>query len=341
MAVEALPLEKVACPLCGGSSANTLWVERDLALGVPGRFHLARCEGCGLLYQNPRVRVDHLAQAYPANYPAHTRDPELSRILRDGSPAVRRVLSRRLGYHHLDLSDSGPLDALRALARRRKVLANFPPWTGRGRLLDVGCATGRFIMQMVAVGWEVSGIEFDPEAAAKARTVTPRIFVGDPVDADFPPESFDVVTAFHVIEHLPDALGALRNMVRWLAPGGLMIVEVPNVAGVGGALFGRYWSGLDFPRHLIHFTPATMRAMVERAGGRVVRAVHKTKPRYLTRSLRHMMRERGGPGARVVLGVIDSKIGRGVVKLGLELTLPLFRVLGRGEAVRYFICRAS
>ncbi len=337
MAVEALPLETIACPLCGASSARTLWVERDLALGVPGRFHAARCEGCGLLYQNPRVRVDHLAQAYPPNYPAHTRDPELSRILRDGSVAVRRVLARELGYRHLDVTGAGPLDRLRALARRRKVRKNFPPWTGRGRLLDVGCASGRFIRQMAAVGWQVAGIEFDPEAAVKAKTVTPRIFVGDPVDADFLPESFDLVTAFHVIEHLPDPLGALRNMVRWLAPGGLMIVEVPNVAGVGGSLFGRYWSGLDFPRHLIHFTPASMGAMVERAGGCVVRAMHKTKPRYLTRSLRHMMRERGGVGARLVLGVIDSRVGGGAVKLALELTMPLFRVLRRGEAVRYFI----
>jgi SAM-dependent methyltransferase len=337
VAVEALPLEAITCPLCGGASARTLWVERDLALGVPGRFHAARCEGCGLLYQNPRVRVDHLAQAYPPNYPAHTRDPELSRILRDGSVAVRRVLAHELGYRHLDLSGGGRLDSWRALARRRKVLKNFPPWTGSGRLLDVGCASGRFIKQMAAVGWEVAGIEFDPEAAAKAKTVTERIFIGDPVDADFPPASFDLVTAFHVIEHLPDPLGSLRNMVRWLAPGGLMIVEVPNVAGVGGSLFGRYWSGLDFPRHLIHFTPASMGAMVGRAGGRVVHAWHKTKPRYLTRSLRHMMRERGGLFAHLVLGVIDNKIGGGAVKLALELTMPLFRVLRRGEAVRYFI----
>jgi hypothetical protein len=80
-----------------------------------------------------------------------------------------------------------------------------------------------------------------------------------------------------------------------------------------------------------------MGAMVERAGGRVVSAMHKTKPRYLTRSLRHMMRERGGLSARLILGVIDSKVGAGAVKLALELTMPLFRVLRRGEAVRYFI----
>jgi SAM-dependent methyltransferase len=176
----------------------------------------------------------------------------------------------------------------------------------------------------------VAGIEFDPEAARKARQITPDIFEGDPMAASFPPGRFDVITAFHVIEHLPEPLGTLRRMVEWLAPGGLIIVEVPNVSGVGGRLFGRYWSGLDFPRHLVHFRPETMTAMVERAGGRVVSARHRTKPRYLIRSVRHMLADGSGAVAAGGLAVVDSRLGRGALKLGLEVTLPLARRLGLG-----------
>jgi len=253
----ALDLEPIVCPLCGAPGATELCVERDLALGVPGRFPLARCEGCGLLYQNPRVRRDQLDRMYPADYPPHARNPDLARVLRDRSPAVRWLLARRLGYAHIDTRD---------VALRDRV---------------------------AAVGWRISGIELDPVAAAAARTVTPDVVVGDPAEIDLAPASFDLVTAFHVVEHLPDPAGALRNMLRWLAPDGLMIVEVPNVGGWGGTLFGRFWSGLDFPRHLIHFTPATMRALVEGCGGRIVDEWHWSKPRWIIRSVRFWLAARG------------------------------------------------
>jgi SAM-dependent methyltransferase len=211
------------------------------------------------------------------------------------------------------------------------------PWVGQGRLLDVGCAMGRFMGLMQSVGWTVSGIEIDPEAAAHARKVTPDVFHGDPMDAPFAPGSFDLVTAFHVLEHLPDPVGVLRRMLGWLAPGGVAVVEVPNVSGVGGRVFGRYWSGLEMPRHLVQFTPETMGALGERAGGRVVTAAHKTKPRYLIRSLRFALDDYQGHGARLARTVVDSRLGAGVLKLLLELTLPIARPLRLGEAVRYVI----
>jgi SAM-dependent methyltransferase len=219
----------------------------------------------------------------------------------------------------------------------RRIVESFPPWIGAGRLLDVGCATGKFLRLMQAVGWRVSGIELDAAAAAKARGVTPDVFEGDPLAAPFAPRSFDVVTSFHVVEHLPEPRAALSRMLEWLAPGGVMIVEVPNVGGVGGRLFGRYWSGLDFPRHLTHFTPATMAAMVERAGGRVVDVRHRTKPRWLIRSVRHWLRDQPTPPARWALAALDSRAGSGVAKLGLEVALPLARRAGFGEMAQFVI----
>jgi SAM-dependent methyltransferase len=337
----ALELEPIACPLCGAPVATELAAERDLALGVPGRFPLSRCEGCGLLYQNPRVRRDQLDRMYPADYPPHARDPDLARVLRDRSPAVRWLLARRLGYAHVDTRDVTARHRLIARWRRRRVVKNFPPWRGQGRLLDVGCATGRFLQQMAAVGWRVSGIELDPEAAAKARTVTPDVVVGDPAELELPAAAFDLVTAFHVVEHLPDPATALRHMLSWLAPGGLMIVEVPNVGGWGGSLFGRFWSGLDFPRHLVHFTPRTMHALVERCGGRVVDEWHWSKPRWLIRSARFSLAARGTAAARLALAGLDSRLGGGLVKLGLEVVLKAAGPARRGEVARYFIEHAQ
>jgi SAM-dependent methyltransferase len=332
-----LELEPVACPLCGERSATPLFDQRDLVLGVPGRFALARCPRCGLLYQNPRVRLDQLGLAYPTNYAAHVREPDLSRTVRELGPGGRRLLAVRLGYRHLDPGPVSRAERVRAAIAGRRIVKALPPWAGRGRLLDVGCASGKFLRQMAAVGWTCAGIEPDPEAAARARQVTPNVFTGEPMAAPFAPESFDLVTAFHVLEHLPDPLAVLRRMLGWLAPGGTAVVEVPNVGGLGARLFGPYWSGLDLPRHLVHFSPATLTALVVRAGGRVVTLHHRTKPRYLIRSLRGLLADRDGRGPRLARRVVESRVGAGALKLALELTMPLARPLRLGEAIRCVI----
>lgn len=339
--VRRLDLEAVPCPLCGTTPVVPRAWLGDVALGVPGRFALARCDTCGLWQQNPRVRVEQLDRAYPDDYPRHTGHPELPRLLRDAGPSVRWALATRLGYRHLDTSDANVAVRFRARCSMRRIIEHFPPWVGEGRLLDVGCATGKFLRLMTAVGWRVAGIEIDAAAAAKARAVSAEIFVGDPVDAPFTSSSFDVITSFHVLEHLPHPRAALTRMLSWLTPTGVMLIEVPNLGGVGGCLFGRYWSGLDFPRHLIHFTPVTMRAMVEAAGGRIIAERHRTKPRWLIRSLRHYLREARTPFAEIALRALDTRSGEGFVKLALEILLPAARLARLGEMVQYVIGRSE
>jgi hypothetical protein len=117
----------------------------------------------------------------------------------------------------------------------------------------------------------------------------------------------------------------------WLAPGGLLIVEVPNVGGLGAALFGRAWSGLELPRHLSHFTPASLEQAVERAGGRVVWRRQQAKPRHYLWSLRIWLRDRG---AERLARLTEWRPAYGALKLGLELALPLVARAGRGEAIR-------
>jgi len=314
----------------------------DFALGTPGRFPFARCAGCGLLHQNPRIRADQIERAYPPEYHAHGREPHLARLWKKHRAAVLWRLTRQRGYRHLETgAGAGPIARLAAPLvawwHRDAIDTTFPPWIGQGRLLDVGCATGVFLRQAAEAGWRVAGIEIDPEAAARARTVTPDIFCGDPADAPFPPGSFDVVTSFHVVEHLVDPARTLRQMLGWLAPRGLLIVEVPNAAGIGGRLFGRYWSGLDYPRHLVHFTPVTMAAMLERAGGRIVRAQHRSKPRYIVRSVRHLVDDHRDRASRALSAILARRAGRNLLRRVCAIAMPLGEIAGYGEAVRYFI----
>ena len=106
-----LELEQIACPLQEGS-ATTLFEQRDFALGVPGRYPLVRCPRCGLLYQNPRIRMDQLELAYPANYPPHTKDPEISRVATGLLARVRDKDKIRLAgvqVHQLERVDDSQL----------------------------------------------------------------------------------------------------------------------------------------------------------------------------------------------------------------------------------------
>lgn len=337
--IAGLPTVETPCALCGGGRADAVWTTPDRAFAVPGTYTVVRCGDCGFLYQRPRVRDDRLADCYPDHYPRH-REPS-PRVPFKGSPvrirAVRWALARDLGYAGLRDEHAGLLTRVRARWLLRRLSWSCPPWTGSGRYLDVGCGSGGALGVARALGWQVAGIEMDEAAAAKARRFTDDLHVGDVLDAPFASGRFDVVTAFHVLEHLADPVAALRRMLDWLALGGLLIVEVPNAGGLGARLFGRAWSGLELPRHLSHFTPHTLTRAVEKAGGKVVWCRHQAKPRYYLWSWSNWLRDRRLGG---LARLSEVRPVYGVLKLVLELGLPLVSRAGRGEVIRIGAVRA-
>jgi len=328
-----LPTVDAPCFVCGGNGADPVWVTPDRAFAVPGFYKVARCRRCGFLYQRPRVRDEHLAACYPDHYPRH-QEPS-PRLPLKGSKARQRAarwaLASGLGYEAFRDARVSPLTRLRARRMLRRMRWSCPPWIGAGRYLDVGCGSGGSLGVAQALGWRVTGIEMDDAAAALARRFTSELHVGDIMTAPFVPRRFDVVTAFHVLEHVPDPIAVAGRMLEWLAPGGLLIIEVPNAGGLGARLFGRAWAGLELPRHLSHFTPATLATVIERAGGQVVWVWHQAKPRTYLWSLSAWLRDRGWDG---VARFAELRPVYGVLKLGLELLVPLARMARRGESVR-------
>jgi SAM-dependent methyltransferase len=133
-----------------------------------------------------------------------------------------------------------------------------------------------------------------------------------------------------VLEHVPEPVAVLRRMLEWLAPGGVLIIEVPNAGGLGATLFGRSWVMIDLPRHLSQFTPDSLVRSVEQAGGRIVWCWHRAQPRDYARNFRRWLLDRGcNRLARFTEGRVY-----GIFKPILELTLPLVCWIGRGEVIR-------
>jgi SAM-dependent methyltransferase len=138
-----------------------------------------------------------------------------------------------------------------------------------GALADIGCGDGSFLLEARRTGWTVVGTEVSTVAPASGLEIRRSI---DELRERAP---FDCITLWHSLEHLGNPVEALTDLTRILAPGGTLLVAVPDSRGWQARLFGRHWLHLDVPRHLYHFGLASLRGAFERAGLEVGRVWHQ------------------------------------------------------------------
>jgi SAM-dependent methyltransferase len=146
----------------------------------------------------------------------------------------------------------------------------------RGRLLDVGTGYGFFLALMQSRGWEVMGLEVSPTGAQYARKRWGLSILSQPLEqTSFHEGAFDVVTAFYVVEHLPDPMAFLREVYRILRPGGMIMVRYPHSTPIKDILsLMRIRNTLyHLPFHLMDFSPRTMRTALERTGFTKIKTV--------------------------------------------------------------------
>jgi 2-polyprenyl-3-methyl-5-hydroxy-6-metoxy-1,4-benzoquinol methylase len=265
------------CPVCVEQNAQTLYaaLEDRTFQSAPGKWTLVACDNCGSVYLNPRPDRDSIGRAYERYY-THVESTPVALEQPEPIPFGKLRLSLRNGYWNARYDYS-----LRPATRAGRLLAAcFPvqkahhdqvvrhlvrPMHG-GRLLDVGCGNGSFINTMRYMGWSVQGVEPDPNAAKIARRSNLNVHPGDLSSAQFEPASFDAITLNHVIEHVHEPVSLFRECRRILRAGALLWVATPNLMSFGHRYFRRDWMGLDPPRHLVLFTPRSLKAALERAG---------------------------------------------------------------------------
>jgi SAM-dependent methyltransferase len=251
----------VACDLCGASEVAVLFAERGPRPSNEVRsFRVVECQRCGLIYLNRRPEGSDLAAYFPQDYSNDSgstlkyrgRRTSPSRTLRG---LVRRSLLEQC-YLYPSPGDSSSTEAgglLRRMQRtclrierlRLRVIgreAAIIPFVGQGRLLDVGCGTGKALASFRELGWDVTGVEISPQAAWLARQrVECKICIGDFEEVSLEDEGFDVIRFCHSLEHLPSPKRALEKAYRLLQPGGLLWIEVPNAASLERRIIGRHW----------------------------------------------------------------------------------------------------
>lgn len=241
-------VETFACHLCGGTSFRVIFDVRGEEHGLTSPLAasayactnrltsdglcVVECAGCRLRALHPLPDVALVEQAV-----VDVEDPEFQALEPHRARTFARVL-RRIAHHR-------------------------PP---PGRLLDIGCYTGLFPEMALAEGWDVAAVEPSRWAAREAAARLPgRIVTGFVRDAQFPDASFDVVTAWDVIEHLSDPRADLAVLSRLLRPGGHLFLSTMDVGAPVVRLLGRRWPWY-MPMHRYYFTPRTLAGLLGTAG---------------------------------------------------------------------------
>ena len=138
-----------------------------------------------------------------------------------------------------------------------------------GSILDVGSGTGDFLKEMRSNGWQVTGLEPDKTARSIARKKNDLELGEEKVLFNLPLNSFDVVSLWHVLEHVHDLHRYLGQIKSLLKDRGIILIAVPNYTSKDAMTFKEYWAAYDVPRHLYHFSPLSMRILMDKYGLRI------------------------------------------------------------------------
>jgi 2-polyprenyl-3-methyl-5-hydroxy-6-metoxy-1,4-benzoquinol methylase len=216
---------------------------------APPVWEILRCTTCGHGWTFPPLEPQELARRYPASY------------LGDAGQAVADFLSGRLAR-------------TRSWRKETEKVALVERYVAQGAILDVGCGDGRFLWALDASRWNRAGVEPSVETVAQVRARLPglRLLPGDLFAPELLNSSFDAVTFWHVLEHLPDPRSVLARVRALLRPGGYLFVSLPRLDSLQASVFRRHWYGFDdVPRHVHHFSRASLERLLREAGFDAIR----------------------------------------------------------------------
>lgn len=263
------------CLLCGNKGKILYKDLKDRFFNAPGIWTLLQCAKCYFVWLNPRPIPEDMGKLY-GQYFTHSTERSvprfawIRRFIRDA------ILGAHMDYDHLvkgvwKKGFGKVLSWVIPLKERVELsVMNLPAKKG-GRLLDVGCGNGIFLEKMRSLGWEVVGVEMDEKAVKIGRErFALDIYQGSIEEVDLPTESTDAITMHHVIEHVPDPIGALKVCLKILKPRGRLVLITPNILSLGHRLFKQATAHLDPPRHLYLFEPDTLRNCAEQAGFQIL-----------------------------------------------------------------------
>jgi 2-polyprenyl-3-methyl-5-hydroxy-6-metoxy-1,4-benzoquinol methylase len=241
----------MTCPVCLNPATSPSLTGSDLLFeSTTKTFTLNACSSCRCLFLNPMPGNEEIAGFYPTQYWWNSAKP--------GTLKTLEAIYRKLAL-------SGHIAFITRAAGSR----------GATEILDVGCGSGTLLGLLKQRGFRTMGVDFSAEAARVAETENGvRVMVGSLMQAAFPDRSFDMVTMFHVMEHVANPREVLTEVSRILKPDGVMVLQVPNIDSWQFKAFGAKWYGLDIPRHVIDYSKVSMVRLLHESGFNPCRIKH-------------------------------------------------------------------
>jgi 2-polyprenyl-3-methyl-5-hydroxy-6-metoxy-1,4-benzoquinol methylase len=237
------------CPVCFSLLTIPALSGRDVLFETSAKtFTLDSCSACGCLFMNPMPASDEIARFYPNQYWWNSARPS---VLKKVESVYRKFALR---------------DHVRFITRAA---------ASGGSLLDIGCGSGTLLGLLKERGFRVMGLDLSAEAAKIAEIQHGvQVVVDSLAEAGFAAESFDIVTLFHVLEHVSNPRDMLANVWRILRPEGVIVLQVPNIDSWQFRAFRSKWYGLDIPRHIIDYSKRSMLKLLDGSGFMVTRVKH-------------------------------------------------------------------
>ena len=226
-----------ACPACGANSFLAFGEVQDFSVSRQF-FSVLECQECHLRFTQDAPTAEAVAPYYQfEQYISHTNT---------NKGVINKVYQWVRTF---------------TLWQKRRLIEKNSGCTS-GHLLDLGCGTGAFAATMQRAGWKVTALEPD----AGARTIAQEQWGVSALDSSvfyqLPAASFDVITLWHVLEHMHDLRSVIQRLRQLLKPQGMLVIAVPNYTSYDAEVFGEQWAAYDVPRHLYHFSPRAMRSLL-------------------------------------------------------------------------------
>lgn len=248
------------CYLCGSEGSILHPRLIDFLYGADGEWSLKRCKNpdCGLVWLDPRPTEKEIIKVYAKYY---THDLAGDKCSREG--IFQYLVRKGIKFFYSIIKQATLIKA-----GRKRIDIMYLDDIKPGKLLEIGCGNGDRLIKIRRLGWKVEGQEIDSMAVSACSKRYPelKVSLGGVHDLSYPDDTFDAVIMNHIVEHLHDPASILRECLRILKKGGVLVLATPNINSFGHRYFKSAWRGLEPPRHLYIFSVNTLKKLAENAG---------------------------------------------------------------------------
>lgn len=229
------------CPVCDSAGIHHVFNARDHTV-TSESFGIWQCANCSVRFTQNVPGIDDIGKYYKSeNYISHT----------ETSKGLVNWLYLRVRKF--------------TLSSKRRFIESETQQT-KGMLLDIGAGSGAFVHHMKTSGWAVEGVEPDSGAIERAAREYQLSLKPSSALFNFEEHSFDAVTMWHVLEHVHDLHGYIKQIKKIIRSGGTVFIAVPNYTSYDAEHYQSSWAAYDVPRHLYHFSPAAMIELMKKHG---------------------------------------------------------------------------